>query len=258
MAVVTFTTDFGLTDAYVGALKGVVLSLAPDAVLVDITHGVPPQDVRVGALALADATPHFPAGSIHLAVVDPGVGGARAPIAVASAGSLFVGPDNGLMSLAAPSPRRVFRIANPLFRREPVSPTFEGRDVFAVTAGRLAAGRAIDEAGPPLAGMEDLAMPPAEALTDDCDAEVVQVDHFGNLITSRLAADSPSGLWEMQCEGRRFELRGGTTFSDVDRGDLVLYAGSSGRAEVAVRDGAASSVTRAKGGTHIRLRRLSS
>jgi hypothetical protein len=257
MAVVTFTTDFGLEDAYVGVLKGVVLSLAPDAVLVDITHAVSPQDVRGGGLALADAVPYFPAGSIHLAVVDPGVGASRAPIAVASAGSFFVGPDNGLMALAAPIPRRVFRIANPGFFRTPTSPTFHGRDVFAVTAGQLAAGRPIEEVGPPLEGMTELALPPNQPLTDHCEAEVLQVDHVGNLITSRSAAGPLSGRWEMLCEGRRFELQGGVTFSEVGRGALVLYAGSSGRAELAVRDGSAFSLTQARAGMLLRLRRLS-
>jgi S-adenosylmethionine hydrolase len=257
MAVVTFTSDFGLSDPYVGAMKGVVLSLAPGAVLADISHAVSPQDVRAGAWVLAGAAPYFPAGTIHVAVVDPGVGGGRDPIAVASAGSFFVGPDNGVMSLATVAPRRVFRIENPLFRREPVSPTFHGRDIFAVTAGRLAAGRAIEDAGPPLPAMTELALPAAGPLLEDCEGEVLQVDHFGNLVTSLVAAEPLSGRWDMHCEGRRFELHGGRTFSDVDRGGLVLYAGSSGRAEVALREGSASVVAQAKAGTRIRLKRLS-
>lgn len=256
MAVVTFTTDFGLSDAYVGAMKGVVLALAPSAVLTDITHVVSPQDVRAGALVLAGAAPYFPAGSIHVAVVDPGVGGRRDPIAVASAGSYFVGPDNGVMSLAAAAPRRVFRVENPLFRRESVSPTFHGRDIFAVAAGQLAAGRSIEEAGPPLAGMTELDLPAVAPVSDECEGEILQVDRFGNLVTSLLAAVSLSGRWEMRCEGQRFELRAGRTYCDVDRGTLVLYAGSGGRAEVALRDGSASVLTQAKAGTRIRLRRL--
>jgi hypothetical protein len=235
----------------------VVLSLAPRAVLADITHAVSPQDVRAGALALAGAAPYFPTGTIHVAVVDPGVGASRHPIAVASAGCFFVGPDNGVMSLAAAAPRRVFRIENPLFRREPVSPTFHGRDIFAVTAGQLAAGRAIEDAGPPLAGMAELALPAAEPLADDCAGEVLQVDHFGNLVTSLVASGPLSGRWEFDCEGRRFDLQGGLTFCDVDRGGLVLYAGSSGRAEVAVREGSAFLLTQARAGNRIRLKRLS-
>src|SRR5438128_5699715 len=131
MTVVTFTTDFGSSDGYAGAMKGVVLSLAPDAALVDISHDVPAHDVQAGAFALAQAAPLFPPGTIHVAVVDPGVGGARADLVVAAGGSFFIGPDNGLLTLAAPAPRRAWRIENPSYRREPVSPTFHGRDVFA-------------------------------------------------------------------------------------------------------------------------------
>jgi len=259
MSVVTFTTDFGVSDAYVGAMKGVVLSLAPRAVLVDITHDVAPHDVRAGALALAAAAPYFPAGSIHVAVVDPGVGSARHAIAVEAAGCFLVGPDNGLLSLAAHGPRRVFRIDNPLFRREPSSPTFHGRDVFASTAGQLAAGYDIEEAGAPLPAMTQLSMPAAGALGDGGDGEVLHVDHFGNLITSFAADPSAKigGQWELRCQNRQFELRAGRTFSDVDRGGWVLYAGSSGQAEVAVREASAASLTQAKAGTPIKLKRLS-
>ncbi len=110
MAIVTFTTDFGFSDGYVGAMKGVVLSLAPDARLVDVTHGIAPQDIAGGAIALAQAAPLFPRGTIHVAVVDPGVGGARADVVVASGGSFFIGPDNGVLSLVAGEPRQVYRI----------------------------------------------------------------------------------------------------------------------------------------------------
>src|SRR5437763_7427615 len=115
MPIVTFTTDFGSGDGYAGAMKGVVLSLAPLAQLVDITHGVPPMDVAAGAVALAQAASLFPPGTIHIAVVDPGVGGARADILIESGGSLFVGPDNGVLSLAARAPRRVYRIESSMF-----------------------------------------------------------------------------------------------------------------------------------------------
>src|SRR6185295_16030871 len=150
MPIVTFTTDFGVGDGYAGAMKGVVLSIAPSAQLVDITHGVPPMDVAAGAVALAQAASLFPPGTIHIAVVDPGVGGSRADLLIESGGSLFVGPDNGVLSLAARPPRKIWRIEASSFRREPVSPTFHGRDVFAPTAGRLAAGARPSDAGPEL------------------------------------------------------------------------------------------------------------
>src|SRR5947208_6062651 len=140
-------------------MKGVVLSMAPEARLVDITHGVPAQDVPAGAVALAQAAPLFPAGSIHVAVVDPGVGGSQSDLLVEAGGSFFVGPDNGVLSLAARADRRIYRIEAPAFRREPVSPTFHGRDVFAPTAGRLAAGAAASDAGPLIGAMIELGTP---------------------------------------------------------------------------------------------------
>ena len=184
MPIVTFTTDFGVGDGYAGAMKGVVLSLAPAAQLVDITHGVPPMDVAAGAVALAQAAPLFPPGTIHIAVVDPGVGGTRADMLVESGGSLFVGPDNGVLSLAARAPRRVYRIESSLFRREPVSPTFHGRDVFAPTAGRLAAGAAAADAGPSIDAMVELGSPPLHKQGGVVEGQVIHVDSFGNLITS--------------------------------------------------------------------------
>jgi hypothetical protein len=212
--------------------------------------------LEAGAWALAESVPYFPPGSVHVAVVDPGVGGARDGIAVAARGSFFVGPDNGLMSQAAVAPRRVYRIENPLFRREPVCPTFHGRDIFAIAAGQLAAGRAIEEAGPLLSDMAWLAMPDVEPLGDPCGGNVVHVDHFGNLVTS-LVSRRVEGRWELRCEDRRFEVAGGRTFSDVERGALLLYPGSSGRVEVAVRDGSAALLTQAKAGTRVELKRFS-
>jgi S-adenosylmethionine hydrolase len=253
MAVVTFTTDFGNSDGYAGAMKGVVLSLAPDAVLVDISHQVPARDVRAGAFTLAQAAPFFPPGTIHVAVVDPGVGGARAEVVVAAGGSLFVGPDNGLLSLAAAAPRRAWRIENPGYRREPVSPTFHGRDVFAPAAGRLAAGWAADDAGGALAEIVSLPLA-GTALASGGQGEVVHVDGFGNLFTS-FAGAVAAGPWELEVAGRKLALTGGRTFADVAPGALVLYAGSGGQVEIAVRDGSAAVLLGAGRGTALRLRR---
>jgi hypothetical protein len=256
MAVVTLTTDFGSSDAYVGAMKGVVLSLAPGAVLVDICHNIPPQDVRAAAVVLADAAPYFPEGCIHVAVVDPGVGSERAGIVVESRGQLFVGPDNGVMSVAAPSPRRVFRIASERFQRAKVSPTFHGRDIFAVTAGRLAAGNAAEESGPAQSHMIDVAKVSSGPLTDDCIGEILRIDHFGNLITT-LVSDLVTGRWLLECAGRNFAIDAGPTFSAVAPGGMVLYAGSGGRVEIAIRDGSAARLTQTQIGAPLHLVRLS-
>lgn len=256
MTVVTFTTDFGSRDAYAGVMKGVVLSLAPDAVLVDVTHEIPRHDIVAGALALEQAAPYFPAGTVHVAVVDPGVGGARAGIVVEAGGQAFVGPDNGLLSLAARHPRAAFRIDNPQFRRDPVSPTFHGRDVFAVAAARIASGWAAKTAGPPLAGIVELPLPPMGALTAECRGAVLHVDGFGNLITT-LGAAPTEGPWRLDCGGHELALRGGRSYCDVAEGQSVLYVGSSGRVEIAVRNGSAAALTGAHPGTPFTLRRSS-
>ena len=255
MAIVTFTTDFGSRDGYAAAMKGVVLSLAPGATLVDVTHGVPPQDVAAGAVALSQAAPFFPAGSIHVAVVDPGVGSARADLLIEAGGSFFVGPDNGVLSLAAPRPRRIFHIQSPSFRREPVSPTFNGRDVFAPTAGRLASGAHPEEAGPPLEAMIELAAPVARRRGAVIEGRVIHVDSFGNLITSIDGATLP-GDAVIEVEGREglFHPVLGRTFSDVAPGALVAYVGSGGQLEIARRDGSAAARVGTERGGLVRVR----
>jgi S-adenosyl-L-methionine hydrolase (adenosine-forming) len=252
--IVTLTTDFGYRDGYAGAMKGVVLSLAPAATIVDITHGVPPQDVVAGAVALAQAAPLFPAGTIHVAVVDPGVGGDRADLLVEVGAHFFVGPDNGVLSLVARPGRRIFRIEAPAFRREPVSPTFHGRDVFAPTAGRLASGARADEAGPPVDAMVELAAPVVSRHGAQVEGQVIHVDAFGNLITS-LGAEHVSRDASIVIEGA-----GGVyhpvlarTFSDVATGALVAYLGSGGQLEIARRNGSAAAHVGAERGSIVRV-----
>jgi S-adenosylmethionine hydrolase len=262
--IVTFTTDFGAGDGYAGAMKGVVLSLAPEAKLVDITHGVPAQDVAAGAVALAQAAPLFAPGTIHIAVVDPGVGGQRADLLVESGGSLFVGPDNGVLSLAARAPRRIWRIDASAFRREPVSPTFHGRDVFAPTAGRLAGGARPSDVGPELDRMTEIGAPPVHRHGGVVEGEVIHIDAFGNLITSlttEILSSLPTsptsgGEVAIELEGRegRFEPVLGRTFSDVDPGALIAYIGSGGQLEIARRDGSAARRVGADRGTTVRVR----
>jgi S-adenosylmethionine hydrolase len=258
MPIVTLTTDFGVGDGYAGAMKGVVLSLAPAAQLVDITHGVPPMDVAAGAVALAQAAALFPPGTIHIAVVDPGVGGARADIVIEAGGSLFIGPDNGVLSLAARAPRRAYRIESSLFRREPVSPTFHGRDVFAPTAGRLAAGAAAADAGPSIDTIVELNAPPLHKQGGVVEGQVIHVDSFGNLITSLPAevfevAGTPDVQIEVEGAEGRFRPVFGRTFSDVNPGALIAYIGSGGQLEIARRDGSAAARMGAGRGTAVRV-----
>jgi len=251
---VTLTTDFGFRDGYAGAMKGVVLSLAPGATVVDISHGVPPQDVVAGAVALAQAAPLYPPGTIHVAVVDPEVGGARADLLVEAGGSFFVGPDNGVLSLAARANRRIWRIEAPAFRREPVSPTFHGRDVFAPTAGRLAAGASPEEAGPRVEKMTDLAAPVVRQRAGRVEGRVIHVDAFGNLITSIGAEHvTPEASIEVEGTGGVYHPVLARTFSDVEPGALVAYFGSGGQLEIARRNGSAAQHVGAERGSIVRV-----
>jgi len=237
---VTLTSDFGTRDGYVGAMKGVILSIAPDARIVDITHELPRHDVAAAAFALAQAAPYFPAGTIHVAVVDPGVGGGRAAVIIDGGEQLFIGPDNGLFSLVAPAPARVHAITAPGFRRDQVAATFHGRDLFAVAAGQLAAGARVEEAGPAVGLTGVLALARHGPTPSGRWATVVHVDVFGNLITDAGAEDLPAAV--------RFRVGGilierlSTTFESVGRGELVAYIGSGNTVEIAVREGDAARV----------------
>ena len=191
-SIVTLTTDFGLSDAFVGAMKGVILSRCPAAQLVDLTHEVPPQAIRTGALRLASAAPYFPAGTVHLVVVDPGVGGDRRPLAIEARGHFLVGPDNGVLSLTAdPSTAgwRAVVLTNLGHRLEQVSNTFHGRDVFAPAAAHLACGGRLDDLGDPVTAIVRLRLPPAVREADQIHGLVLDIDRFGNLITNIHADD---------------------------------------------------------------------
>src|SRR5262249_52128236 len=150
--VIALTTDFGYEDPFVGIMKGVILGINPDARIVDVTHGIAPQEVRGGALALNYAAQYFPPETIHVAVVDPGVGTDRRPILIEGEDAFFIGPDNGVLSLAAEQkkPRRVVELANERYRLNPVSATFHGRDVFAPAAAHLSLGTPVESFGPAL------------------------------------------------------------------------------------------------------------
>lgn len=235
MSIVTFTTDFGGSDGYVGAMKGVVVSRSRGCNLVDICHNIPKHDVAAGAFALAQAAPYFPPGTIHVVVVDPGVGGSRAAVIAVAKNQLFVGPDNGVLGLAAVRPDAVFAIEAPAFRREPVSPTFHGRDVFAAAAGLLAAGAPPEEAGRSLAELAPLA---PEKADPEGVLSVLHVDHFGNVITSLKAGKVGGNTKQLLVNGSTFTW--GKTYCDVPLGAQVAYAGSSGFVELAVRQGAAA------------------
>ena len=239
--IVTLLTDFGTRDTFVGVMKGVILSIAPDARLVDLTHHVPPQDVHAGAFALKTAYRYFPPGTVHLAVVDPGVGGARRPVAAHIGDYLFVGPDNGLLShvLAREPLRRAVALDNVRYHL-PVSRTFHGRDIFAPAAACLAAGTPLESLGTPLQRLLTLPLSCPVVRPEQITAHVVYVDVFGNLftdVTEETAADW--GALEAEIGGRRLPASA-ASYSAVPEGHPVALFGSSGHLEIAVRNGSAS------------------
>lgn len=233
-AVITLLTDFGTADGYVGEMKGVLLSAVPDATIVDITHEIPPHDIDVGRLTLARYWRRFPDGTVHLAVVDPGVGSARAAIAVASHDHLLVGPDNGLLSPALLMPgARAVELALPPH----ASATFHGRDVFAPAAAQLARGADVDALGAPRESPVIRRTPePRRGADGALVGEVIAIDRFGNAITN-LAALRARGV---EVAGRAVGVC--RTYADLRPGEAGALVGSSGLLEIVVRDGRAADV----------------
>ncbi len=243
---VTLLTDFGTADGYVGEIKGVLASAVPDVAIVDIAHDLPAHDVEAGRLALARYWRRFPAGTVHLVVVDPGVGSERAALAVESEGRLLVGPDNGVLSPALlHQGARVVSLPVP----PAASPTFHGRDVFAPAAAQLARGLGVDEIGRPHPEPIVRRTPEATRRDDGTIAgEVIAVDRFGNLVTNLMARRGGA----VELGGRTIPMR--RTYADVAQGESLALVGSSGLVEIAVRDGSAFERLGAGRGTTVILR----
>ena len=241
--IITLTTDFGQADGYVAAMRGAILSICPQAQVVDISHSVRPQAVQQAAYLLSTVAPYFPAGTVHVAVVDPGVGTHRRAVAVHCGRALYVAPDNGLLSLALEQdpPREAVQLLEARFHLPAVSATFHGRDIFAPAGAHLACGTDLHEMGPVIPVEELCRLPLARPERDEegrWQAQVLHVDRFGNLITNLRADEVPPGLsltaGNAQIEGLS------RTFADVDPGEMVAYAGSGGYVEIAVRQGSAA------------------
>lgn len=242
--IITLTTDFGNTDGYVGALKGVILGMAPQVTIVDITHGIAPQAIAQAAYVLQQAVPYFPAGTIHVAVVDPGVGSARRALAVHTAQATFVGPDNGLFTpfIAAAAQAEIVHLTAARYWRPQPSVTFHGRDIFAPVAAHLAAGVPLSELGIPIDDPVCLVeTAPSRMAGGALHATVIHVDHFGNLITNLPGDWLGQGQWTIEVHGETVPAIS-PTYAAVARGMLVAYVGSGGTLEVAVRDGHAAQV----------------
>lgn len=262
-SVITLTSDFGLSDGYVASMKGVLLGLCPGAELVDISHEVPPHEILPTALILEATVPYFPPETVHLVVVDPGVGSSRRPVALRTPSGTFVGPDNGVFSyvMAREPVEALVELADPRYRLPQVSHTFHGRDIFAPAAAYLASGVPIGALGPRVSNPVAFPSPRLEISPAGVIGEVLHADHFGNVITSiGLLTWSDDDLLLEPAFGeaggdRRVQFRAGgaavvvagqeiagvrRTYADVATGEALALVGSEGHLEVAVREGSAA------------------
>jgi S-adenosylmethionine hydrolase len=257
VSLITLTTDFGLADSYVGAMKGVILGIDPTATIVDISHDIAPQDVREAAYVVYTAYPYFPPHTVHVVVVDPGVGSGRRAIVLRAAQACFVAPDNGVLSyvLAREGISEAVRLTHSKYHRRTVSHTFHGRDIFAPIAAHLARGVPLTELGEPLTEIVTFSLPQPQILPDGkVVGHVLHIDRFGNLIFDVREGDFVlGGGLVLEIAGHRIEgLR--HTFTDVPAGELVAYIGSSGHLEIALREGDAAQSLGMKRGDKILLR----
>lgn len=239
---ITLITDFDLADSYVAVMKGVILSIAPDARIVDITHQIAPQNVREAAYVLGAAAPYFPPDTIHVVVVDPGVGSARRPIAVQSGQTRFVGPDNGVFTsvLAAAERTAVVHLQNPVFWRPAVSHTFHGRDIFAPVAAHLATGVPLALLGLPIDDPVLLELSqPGQSASGVLHGEIIHVDRFGNLVSNIPGSWLAGREWTIHIAGQNLEGVH-SSYASVATGQLVALVSSAGTLEVAVCNGNAA------------------
>ena len=259
---ITFLTDFGLEDDFVGTCHGVMKRIAPDSQIVDLTHGIRPGRVLQGALALANALPYMPSG-VHLAIVDPGVGSSRRPLALRDGeGRLYVGPDNGLLLPAAERFGGVVEaheLANPAYALDSVSRTFHGRDLFSPAAAHLALGVPLGELGPPIDAdaLVRLELPAPEIGGSRIRATVLAVDRFGNVALNLTrdhldeASIVPGMRVELAARGNRYYAVAARTFADATAGELILYEDSYRNVAVAVTRGSAASLLGVEEGSEL-------
>ena len=260
---VTFLSDFGLKDDFVGTCHGVMKRIAPDAQIIDITHGIPPQAVLQGSLVLANTIGFMPVG-VHLAIVDPGVGGPRRPLALRDADErLYVGPDNGLLLPAASRAGLVaaHELANPAYALESISRTFHGRDLFSPAAAHLARGVAIEELGPPVdpEGLVRLDVPEPALSDGTAVATLLYVDSFGN-IALNLTRDDVERIGivsgtrvELELAGERYYAVMTRTFADARPGDVILYEDSYRNISIAISRGSAARMLHASPGQRLKI-----
>ena len=264
MAFISFLTDFGLEDDFVGTCHGVMKRIAPDVQIIDITHGIPPRQVLPGALTLANTLPYMPVG-VHLAVVDPGVGGARRALALRDGeGRIHVGPDNGLLVPAAEKLggiREAHELTNPEYALESVSRTFHGRDLFSPAAAHLALGVPLAELGPPVDpdALARLDIPQPELGGSRIRCTVLSIDRFGNmqlnLDRSHLEQTGilPGRRLELEVGPERYYAVAARTFADARSGDIILYEDAYRNVAIAISGGSAAAMFGAREGQDVRI-----
>jgi S-adenosyl-L-methionine hydrolase (adenosine-forming) len=258
---VALLSDFGTRDHYAGAMKGVVLSICPDAQLVDISHDIPPHDVLTASLELAACYRYFPSGTVFLAVIDPGVGSSRRGIAAETADYRFVTPDNGVLTavLAETPAKRVVELTERKYARATVSRTFEGRDRFAPAAAWLARGIGLASLGRPAHDIQQLVIPAAIVTDDAVSGEIVRVDRFGNLITNiehRIFDQIAHGSAIVVTVNGLEVPRVVATYAEAPTGELCALFGSTDHLELAVHAGSAAEHLRLGRGTAVVVRRV--
>jgi S-adenosylmethionine hydrolase len=258
--IVTLLTDFGSRDHYVAAIKGVLLSVNPDLILVVITHEITPHNIQEGGFVLSSASKYFPDGTVHLAVVDPGVGGERRGLAATTEHHLFVGPDNGLFDrvFALDPPRLVVSLENPDYQLPQPSATFHGRDIFAPAAAHLSHGLPLEKLGPPIPYRPGPSGRLVLGEQEELQGEIIHVDRFGNLVSNIevSSGQSQDELLDLQVYlGTQQVLTGPKTYEEAPPSRLFALKGSSGHLEVAVRDGNAHKTTGCGVGSPVLIRR---
>jgi S-adenosyl-L-methionine hydrolase (adenosine-forming) len=246
LSIITILTDFGLKDGNVGVMKGVIWGIAPSAQIADISHQISPQDVAEGALILARSAPYFPAGTVHLAVVDPGVGTTRRPIAARAGDQYFVLPDNGLLTLVLEKaekeaqPFEIVHLNRPKYRLPEVSHVFHGRDIFAPAAAHLAAGVPLSAMGSRINDPVRLNLPLPQPAPDGLRGQIIHIDHFGNLSTN-IRQENLRDAQVLVVRLRGVEVSGlARTFGERPVGELVALIGSTGNLIVSVVNGSAA------------------
>ena len=247
-SIITLTTDFGSQDGYVGAIKGVILSINPRAEIVDISHQIPAHNVLAGAFCLFNSGNFFPEGTIHVAVVDPGVGEKRKGILIQTERYSLIGPDNGIFSLLlrTENVKRIINLANPKYFLGKVSATFHGRDIFAPVAAYLSLGVEPKEFGPTLPEMARLSLPSIEKRGGRIIGRIIHIDNFGNLV-SNVTTDDLAKFNNMRIRVKnRVIPRLSKTFAEVNKKQLAAYIGSSNFLEIGVREGNARLELRAR------------